>query len=306
MQPVKNFAFLYTQCILNALIPSTETRKQDRGVKQRPNLQFLILNPRLDQVFRNRRGRLVFGVVVLHADSIRSAEQGCQGSGRKWRLDFSGGDAAGSLRWSQALALLQQLHVVIMAWMTTLRILLDIKKQEPVSPPMQSEHKSKRGNLPPQGPNWASEPLRRKLPTFSTANSTVNFTFSQYVSVQNPNRAVFTHYDSSLQLLYSGAQVGFMFIPAGKIRAGKTQYMAATFSVQSFPLSAAGQPLTVGPTVTDGLSGFRVGPELEIESRLEMAGRVRVLHFFTHHVEAKADCRVSVSVSDGTVMGFHC
>nr|GLL49209.1 uncharacterized protein LOC105159219 [Ipomoea trifida] len=145
-----------------------------------------------------------------------------------------------------------------------------------------------------------------QLPTFSTANSTVNFTFSQYVSVQNPNRAVFTHYDSSLQLLYSGAQVGFMFIPAGKIRAGKTQYMAATFSVQSFPLSAAGQPLTVGPTVTDGLSGFRVGPSLEIESRLEMAGRVRMLHFFTHHVEAKADCRVSVSVSDGTVMGFHC
>nr|GMD93379.1 transposon, En/Spm-like, Transposase-associated domain protein [Ipomoea batatas] len=68
-----------------------ETRKQDRGVKQRPNLQFLILNPRLDQVFRNRRGRLVFGVVVLHVDSIRSAEQGCQGSGAEM--------AAGLLRW---------------------------------------------------------------------------------------------------------------------------------------------------------------------------------------------------------------
>ncbi|KAI3468599.1 hypothetical protein Pfo_025262 [Paulownia fortunei] len=145
-----------------------------------------------------------------------------------------------------------------------------------------------------------------QLPAFSVANSTVNFTFSQYVTVNNPNRAVFTHYDSSLQLLYAGSQVGFMFIPAGKIGPGKTQYMAATFSIQSFPLSVAGQPENVGPNVTDGLSGFRVGPSMEIESRLEMVGRVRVLHFFTHHVEAKAECRVAIAVSDGSVLGFHC
>ncbi|CAK9143157.1 unnamed protein product [Ilex paraguariensis] len=144
-----------------------------------------------------------------------------------------------------------------------------------------------------------------QLPTFSIANGTVSFTFSQYGSVKNPNKAVFTHYDSSLQLLYAGNQVGFMFIPAGKIDSGRTQYMAATFSVQSFPLSAA-QPENVGPTITDGLSGFRVGPTMEIESRTQMAGRVRVLHFFTHHVEARADCRVAIAVSDGSVLGFHC
>lgn len=144
-----------------------------------------------------------------------------------------------------------------------------------------------------------------QLPSFSLSNATVNFTFSQYVSVTNPNRAVFSHYDSTLQLLYSGSQVGFMFVPAGKIGAGRTQYMAATFTVQSFPMSVA-QPENVGPTVTDGLNGFRVGPTMEMESRLEMAGRVRVLHVFTHHVEAKSDCRVAVSVSDGSVLGFHC
>ncbi|XAR70166.1 hypothetical protein NMG60_11026939 [Bertholletia excelsa] len=149
-----------------------------------------------------------------------------------------------------------------------------------------------------------------QLPSFSLANGTVNFTFSQYVSVQNPNRAVFTHYDSTLQLLYSGNQVGFMFVPAGKIDAGRTQYMAATFAVQSFPLStpatAGFSPEIVGPNVTDGLGGMRVGPTLEIESRLEMAGRVRLLHFFAHHVEARADCRVAISVTDGSVLGFHC
>ncbi|KAI7993683.1 hypothetical protein LOK49_LG11G02818 [Camellia lanceoleosa] len=144
-----------------------------------------------------------------------------------------------------------------------------------------------------------------QLPTFSLANGTVNFTFSQYVSVKNPNRAVFTHYDSTLQLLYSGSQIGFMFIPAGKIDAGRTQYMAATFSVQSFPMAAAA-PENVGPNVTDGLNGFRVGPTMEIESRMEMAGRVRLLHFFAHHVEAKSQCQVAISVSDGSVLGFHC
>ncbi|XP_022136750.1 uncharacterized protein LOC111008380 [Momordica charantia] len=80
-----------------------------------------------------------------------------------------------------------------------------------------------------------------------------------------------------------------MFIPAGKIDAGQTQYMAATFSVQSFPLAA---PVT---TVSEGMNGYRIGPTLEIESKMEMAGRVRVLHFFTHHVEATSSCRVAIA-----------
>ncbi|OWM85212.1 hypothetical protein CDL15_Pgr027999 [Punica granatum] len=167
-----------------------------------------------------------------------------------------------------------------------------------------------------------------QLPSFSVSNSSVSFTFSQYASVRNPNRAVFTHYDSSLQLLYSGNQVGFMFIPAGKIAASRTQYMAATFAVQSFPLAARlsptaassaaeVQPVT-GPVVTGGGigyggsvpggggAGYRVGPTLEIESRLVMKGRVRVLHFFTHHARTSADCRVTIAVTDGSVLGFHC
>ncbi|KAL1569186.1 hypothetical protein AAHA92_00696 [Salvia divinorum] len=124
------------------------------------------------------------------------------------------------------------------------------------------------------------------LPAFSATNSTVSFTFFQYVTVNNPNRGAFAHYDSSIQLLHAGRQVGFMFIPAGKIGAGQTQYMAATFSVKSFPVEQA--------------------EIMEVESRLEMAGRVRVLHLFNHNVGARADCSVSVSVSDGSVLGFHC
>ncbi|PRQ17390.1 putative Late embryogenesis abundant protein, LEA-14 [Rosa chinensis] len=154
-----------------------------------------------------------------------------------------------------------------------------------------------------------------QLPSFSILNSTVNFTFSQYVAVRNPNRAAFRHYDSTLQLLYSGNQVGFMFIPAGEIEPGQTQYMAATFAVNSFPvsdpnLSGAVQGPMGSPQFGDGLSGFRGGggggPTMEIESRLQMAGRVRVMHFFTHHAEANSGCRVAIAVSDGSVLGFHC
>lgn len=156
-----------------------------------------------------------------------------------------------------------------------------------------------------------------QLPSFSISNSTVNFTFSQYVTVKNPNKAAFSHYDSTIQLIYSGSQVGFMFIPAGKIEAGRTKYMAATFAVQSFPISnaAAVASTVVGPVVTGGsvggggwpnINGYRVGPTMEIESRMTMAGRVRLLHVFTHHVEAKSECRVVISVNDGSVLGFHC
>ncbi|KAL9678061.1 hypothetical protein QQ045_015900 [Rhodiola kirilowii] len=128
-----------------------------------------------------------------------------------------------------------------------------------------------------------------QLPSFSITNNTASFTFAQYITVRNPNRAVFAHYDSTMQLVYSGNQVGFIFVPAGKIDAGRTEYMAATFKVESFPIGAVGN-----------------GATLEIESRMEMVGRVRVLHFFMHRVEVKTECRVAVRVSDGSVLGFRC
>lgn len=161
-----------------------------------------------------------------------------------------------------------------------------------------------------------------QLPSFSISNGSATFTFSQYAAVRNPNRAAFSHYDSTLQLLYSGSQVGFMFIPAGRIEPGQTQYMAATFSVQAFPLAAPqavgpmepiGPMVPVGPMVPAGPmgpeltgGGYRLGPTMEIQSKMEMVGRIRVLHFFTHHVKSQSGCKVVIAVSDGSVLGFHC
>lgn len=100
--------------------------------------------------------------------------------------------------------------------------------------------------------------------------------------------------------------MGLLFIPAGKISGGKDQYMAATFSVKSFPLSAPVQQESAGPAVPDGRFGYAFGPSMEVETRLEMAGRVLFLHFFTHRVWARAECRVAIGVTDGSVLGFHC
>ncbi|KAF5184977.1 Late embryogenesis abundant (LEA) hydroxyproline-rich glycoprotein family [Thalictrum thalictroides] len=91
-----------------------------------------------------------------------------------------------------------------------------------------------------------------------------------------------------------------MFIPSGKIDAGRTKYMSATFSVQSFPLNVR---VGVGPTsaadAIDVTSGLGLGPTLEIELKMKMAGRVKVLQFFTHHVETRIGCRVAIAVHDG-------
>ncbi|KAG6505027.1 uncharacterized protein LOC121987812 [Zingiber officinale] len=126
-----------------------------------------------------------------------------------------------------------------------------------------------------------------QLPGFSAANGTLRFTFNQYAAVRNPNRAAFSHYDSTLQLAYAGHQVGFAFIPAGKIAGGRTQRVATSFSVNALrPPGAAAA--------------------IEVDSRLRVKGRVRVLSFFTHHVEATARCRVAVSAADGSVLGVRC
>ncbi|PKA59068.1 hypothetical protein AXF42_Ash001161 [Apostasia shenzhenica] len=127
-----------------------------------------------------------------------------------------------------------------------------------------------------------------QLPRFSSGNGTASFNFLQYAAVRNPNRASFSHYDSSLQLIYAGSQVGFMYIPAGEIDGGRTKYMEAGFSVPSFPVAAS-------PAIS-----------MVVESRMRVKGRVRVLRFFTHPVEAKAGCRVAVSASDGSVLRFKC
>ncbi|GAB4857568.1 hypothetical protein Ancab_015477 [Ancistrocladus abbreviatus] len=65
-----------------------------------------------------------------------------------------------------------------------------------------------------------------------------------------------------------------MFILACKINSGWTKYMEVTFSVESFTLSPPSTALPMStPTATDGIN--RVVPIMEIESRMEMAGKSR-------------------------------
>ncbi|EOA17481.1 hypothetical protein CARUB_v10005808mg [Capsella rubella] len=146
-----------------------------------------------------------------------------------------------------------------------------------------------------------------KVPSFSVANSSVSFTFSQFSAVRNPNRAAFSHYNNRIQLFYYGNRIGSTFIPAGVIESGQTKRMSADFSVQSFPFATAefrnfGSGYGTGLVELDNRSGSTV----EIESKLEMAGRVRVLGLFTHRIAAKCNCRIAISTNGGSIVAVRC
>ncbi|PAN16599.1 hypothetical protein PAHAL_3G070700 [Panicum hallii] len=157
-----------------------------------------------------------------------------------------------------------------------------------------------------------------QLPAFAAANGTVAFTFQQLASVRNPNRAPLAHYDSSLRVACAGGEVGSMYIPAGQIDGGRTQYMATSFNVPAFAVagpaasSSVAQPATISvpasgpsPHVTASLVEQQP-PVMEVDSLLVVRGKVTVLKVFTHHVEAAKVCRISVSPADGRVLGFRC
>ncbi|CAL4903548.1 unnamed protein product [Urochloa decumbens] len=156
-----------------------------------------------------------------------------------------------------------------------------------------------------------------QLPSFAAANGTVAFTFQQLASVRNPNRSPLAHFDSSLHVAYAGGEVGSMYIPAGQIDGGRTQFMATSFTVPAFPVAgpaasaSAAQPATISvpasgpsPHVTAAL--VEQPPVMEVESLLVVKGKVTVLKVLTHRVEATKVCRIGVSPADGRVLGFRC
>ncbi|XP_073306983.1 uncharacterized protein [Primulina huaijiensis] len=145
-----------------------------------------------------------------------------------------------------------------------------------------------------------------QFPTFSISNGTVNFEFFQYLTVKNPNRDEFSHYDSSLQLVYSGQPVGVVFIPAGRISGGGSQKISAKFDLQKYPL-----PSPLKASIGDGsngipIGGFTTGTPMEIETRMKLVGKVRVLKVFMHRVMSGVKCEVMIESTRGTVLGFRC
>ncbi|KAL8494913.1 hypothetical protein ACS0TY_019177 [Phlomoides rotata] len=142
-----------------------------------------------------------------------------------------------------------------------------------------------------------------QFPTFSVSNGTVDFEFFQFVTVTNPNRDEFSHYDSSLQLVYSGDPVGVVFIPAGTIGGGGRQKMSAKFDLQKYPLPPPAKAAIGG---VDAVGDVAQGGTMEIETRMKLVGRVRVLKVFMHRVESKVKCGVAIEATRGTVLGLRC
>ncbi|KAL9245420.1 hypothetical protein vseg_019078 [Gypsophila vaccaria] len=155
--------------------------------------------------------------------------------------------------------------------------------------------------LRPQHPTISVTSI--KLSSFTLRDSTANFTFFQYTALRNPNRFAFSHHSSFFQLISSSSgPLGFTYIPAGDIPARLTRYITATFVVKSFPVASE----EAVSAVAESGSVVGPGPTMELETRIELVGSVKVMQVFEHHVQKSVKCRISVLANDGSILGYHC
>lgn len=84
--------------------------------------------------------------------------------------------------------------------------------------------------------------------------------------------------------------------------------MSAKFDVQSYPLPAKLKADVSGGLIPTTAAANGVGgePTMEVETRMKLVGRVRVLKVFTHRVDSGVKCGVMIQVSSGSVLGVRC
>lgn len=100
--------------------------------------------------------------------------------------------------------------------------------------------------------------------------------------------------------------MGIVFIPAGKISGGGRQKMSAKFDLQKYPLPPTEKEAIGSVNDGDAVDGVLAGGAMEIETRMKLVGRVRVLKVFMHRVESRVKCGVAIEATRGTVLGFRC
>lgn len=127
----------------------------------------------------------------------------------------------------------------------------------------------------------------------------VNLSMSIYFSVNNGNRAAFSYYDTTVQLSYHSHQIALISLPAGKIMSGKTLIVATTLIADPFRFTNVYSHIHSTSTSTSILY-------VAVQSKIRIIGRVNVLYFFTHHVEASAHCNNNIAVINGALLSFHC
>lgn len=79
--------------------------------------------------------------------------------------------------------------------------------------------------------------------------------------------------------------------------------MSAKFDLQKYPLPAPSRAAIGGG---EAVGGVVAGGTMEIETRMKLVGRVRVLRVFMHRVESRVKCGVAIEVTRGTVLGVRC
>lgn len=124
----------------------------------------------------------------------------------------------------------------------------------------------------------------------------LNVTVITEMSIKNPNKAAsFKFGDSIAYISYHGASIGQALIPAGKIKADKTDDMTVSVTIYTDVL------LSDSKLLPDGMSG-----SVPISASTKLAGKVDLLHIIKKHVTIYSVCDVVIDLSTKTANIQHC
>lgn len=134
------------------------------------------------------------------------------------------------------------------------------------------------------------------LETFSIESNSLNISLLLDLTVENPNREGFQYYESSTRLLYYGDPVGQARLPAGHIKskASDNLYMLLIVDAGDRVLAHAKLPENI------------VSGRLPMVATITVAGIVKVLGVFKHHVVTTSHCDISIFVANATIQSFFC
>lgn len=126
--------------------------------------------------------------------------------------------------------------------------------------------------------------------------ASVNASLSANMNVYNPNHYNFKFTNSTIHVVYHDVMVGNISMPAGELQPGKSVALPALVTVGS---------LNLGRSMSNLYQDFGKN-QLPFAMRVDIPGRVNVVHFFKHDVVLEYHCDVTFWVGNSSMKDYLC
>lgn len=126
--------------------------------------------------------------------------------------------------------------------------------------------------------------------------ASVNASLSANMNVYNPNHYNFKFTNSTIHVVYHDVMVGNISMPAGELQPGKSVALPALVTVGS---------LNLGSSMSN-LYQDVVKNQLPFAMRVDIPGRVNVVHLFKHDVVLEYHCDVTFWVGNSSMKDYLC